>query len=266
MKIIFSALLYLSLCSALLAQRSYITLTNDSVFGRDVKIFPANDAGWYLFSADSLNLTKINKCGVNEWSRHYIIPNTGNNDIVQTSDYGFAILTVQNTVTSSPLLTRIDQTGNILWSKSFEDAGINQSPYSLSCDSTDNFYIFGDVEFKNDSVFKNSLLKVNTSGNLLWLKFYDHYGNGHAIATCDNGVFAYSGDIIYKTDNNGNILWTNKFSQPFQNGTKPVEVSDGYIFSGTDSMSNILFYKFNLNGNVAWGGIKKTNLYGNAPA
>ncbi len=263
------SLFFILFFQSVVAQNTFIRIT-DSNFGAYNKVMPASGSGWALFSGDNLRLSKYNSCGFHEWSKTYFTSQTlyGLYDFIQLRNGDFAFM---NRITKNGLeitaLSRLDSSGNVIWSKSFGDNDYNHFPYTLLEDNTGDLYIYGNVEHTGGSPNYNMLMKFDANGNPAWTKFYDHGGIwGGAIITSDNGVLMRTGNMMIKTDLNGNVQWTTTLNIATYYHLAPLEVSDGYIFTGyTTPGTFVTFYKIDKQGNLLWGEGKRTDLEGIPP-
>jgi gliding motility-associated-like protein len=266
--LIFTLLLFLNRMA--FGQSSFVKTIDATNFGRNVRVLQTNDQGIAVFSLDSLQLYKFNSCGNPEWAKRYKIPigfYPGN--ILKTRNGGFALL---NRIPNGPTLyhtsiTLLSDSGTVVWSKSLEDPNYIQFPYTISEDPQGNFIILGNASPLNQQGYFNAITKLDANGNLLWTKFYQ-FGPiwGGALVTSDNGILARIGSTLFKTDNAGNLTWAtslpNTTSYP-----APIEVSDGYIFTGTNTGFNqIHLFKIDKTGNLLLGGRKSIDFTGNPPA
>lgn len=224
------------------AQQKFIKSIDDLSYGFTLRILPTSDLGWVVFSRDSLRLTKFNGCGITQWSKRYTLPGSDHTsglcDITVTDSDGFIILTrAENGPANSYQLTALDASGNISWSKAYEDSSYDFYPYTIDIDSQGNFIVFGNASHVNNNPLYNIISKISPGGNVIWTKFYDHGGIwGGAIVTSDDGVLARTGDIFIKTDNNGTVQWTSQYSfAGTYNYFAPLELNDGYVFTSYDN-------------------------------
>jgi gliding motility-associated-like protein len=224
------------------AQQRFVKSVDDLSYGSAQRILPTSDLGWAIFSKDSLRLTKFSSCGIASWSKKYTLPGNahmgGLCDIVVTAADGFVILTrAQNGPAASYQLTALDASGNVSWSKTYEDGSYNFYPYTIDLDSQGNFIVFGNASHVNNNPLYNSISKISPAGSVIWTKFYDHGGIwGGAIVTSDDGVLARTGDVFIKTDNNGTVQWTSQYSSAgVYNYFAPLEINDGYIFTSYEN-------------------------------
>ena len=272
MRFTLSGLLILTLIVHTSAQQRFIKEIDYPGFGSNIRILPTPDNGWIIFSLDSLKMSKFNSCGIPQWSRHLLIPNAypSEYDVIKTSDGGVAVLTtIAVNSTFAALITKINPSGTILWSKSYEDPTNDyaQIPYTISEDHQGNLVVFSGAAYHlaNNPSY-NHILKTTSNGTLISSLFYDYGGTwGSAIVTSDNGVLIRTGNTFIKTNNAGNVQWAKGFGDTYYYIT-PIEVSDGYIYTGyTNTGNKICFNKLDFSGNMVWGGIKVSNYYGIPP-
>lgn len=142
--------------------------------------------------------------------------------VIPISDNGFLLIGLCDGIepngNSFPLLIRIDSEGKILWQKTMAVESIPSAPSGTIRKVSDGNYLFAG-EFFYDSHEHGLLVKIDDNGNLLWQK-----------------VLKVEGDI--------EILDSTE------------EMSDGTrILLGwfkTDSFSNYLLIKIDLEGNIIW--------------
>ena len=259
------------LFSSIFAQQRFIKTNVRTDFGSTIRILPTPDNGWVVISLDSLKFTRFNSCGITQWSKKYLIPNDHVllADAIKSRLGGFLLLTrITNGILPACLVTRIDDSGNILWSKSYDDNYYDQYAYTISEDNIGNIFILNNLSHTNGPYF-NMICKLNSNGNIIWIKLYEFMVAtwGGAITTSDNGILLRTGNVISKLDNNGNIEWSYHFSTPSTYYYyEPIEVSDGYIFTKTNTSSgNFNFYKIDKLGNLLSGGIKSSDFKGTRP-
>lgn len=257
--------------SSVTAQQKFIKAASSSAFGISMKTFATADGGFVVFSLDSFKLSKFSGCGINEWSKKININNSiaGLSDIIQMVNGDFLLLTrIQlNTNNTGALVTRIDATGNIIWSISYQYPVYDFFPYTISEDQNGDAILFCNLENTGNNNYFNLIIKIEAAGNVLWCKTYDQGGIwGGAIVTSDNGILFRTGNRFIKTDSIGNVQWHSLISGMGYNYFQPVEVSDGFIFDGYISGPQLItFGKIDKSGNLLWGGRKTSDLIGNPP-
>ena len=178
---------------------------------------------------EKLVLIKIDQYGKEQWNQTYAgtgtcIPSA----IIQTSDGGFALLSVSNYYTGPSYppasfsdmvwLIKTNSSGDLQWSKTYGLGDVN----SLIQTSDGGYAIGGQTQNPN-SVYL--LIKADSSGNQEWNKTYYHMDENFLCTvaqTSDNG-FALGGWIwlrsngggpnmaITKTNSTGGEVWTDYY-------------------------------------------------------
>ena len=131
----------------------------------------------------------------------------------------------------SALCIKYDSAGNIIFRSVFNQtdtviANGNYAPQLLLIDSLENIYIAG-VQYHSTGQDAMMLVRLDSSGNVLWRRVYDTYGWDHpkgmmfdragniclALESFDTTT---SGAAIaaLKYDPSGNLLWSTMFSGP----------------------------------------------------
>lgn len=132
-------------------------------------------------------------------------------------------------------IVRIDNTGNLIWQKTFGGSGYEQASKLVPCGN--NMFLIcgysnsvgGDANGNHGS-YDSWLIKIDIDGNLIWQKMYGGSGEDGSrdlVSTPDGGFiiagYAYSNDQdvtgnhgscdiwIYKIDSAGNLLWQKSF-------------------------------------------------------
>jgi hypothetical protein len=190
-------------------------------------------AGGKGYSADAndphdLLIMKINSLGDTIWAKRY----GGNNDefvnnMVRTNDGGFILVGGTNSFGNGDydiLLTQIDSSGNLLWSKAYggalEDAGMD-----ILQTSDGGYIVDGVTKNFGAGAYSTLLMKVDSSGNIQWARNYGESIDYQLTALAQNsnkeiiivgiqGVFTSSDrhGCVIKTDSSGSIIWSKKYS------------------------------------------------------
>lgn len=142
---------------------------------------------------------------------------------------------------------RFDNSFDTIFTKNFESRDGNWIVFRNSCPTYDGGIIFcGQDEPINDSI-NIVLLKTDSWGDEKWRENYQFNAFNYAhniIQTIDSGYLVggyinkpgdhYSGDpYIFKTDNNGNILWEKNLGSDIEDGIAVVsENTNGDLFVG----------------------------------
>jgi gliding motility-associated-like protein len=271
MKKLLVSCIFLLIQTALMANAdTYLKSLGQIDNSQSIRVLPAKDLGWLMFSLDSLKAYKFNNCGQLEWSLKYSLPGDiqKGTDIIATTSGGFAFLTIASGSSGYySTLVNVAEDGSVFWCKSLLDNNYTEVPYSLLQDNSGNFYVYSNVTLTQNLDVFNSLTKISSSGNVLWNKLYNHGGIwGGAILTKDNGFLLRTGSTFIKTDINGNVVWSTFFSINTHRFYKAIEVDDGYIFNGYVSDAGggdtVAFFKISKNGAMQWGGEKHLNFSG----
>ena len=153
------------------------------------------------------------------------------NCVQQTSDGGY-IIAGEQIVTmgvSKNLLVKTDSTGNVMWFKLF--GGTSDNLLNAIRQTTDGGFIMtGQSTGMQANYYDITWLKTDSNGDTVWTRKLTPPVNSIGIPTgagedilqtSDGGymVLATSWDtttasMIIKTDSNGNILWTKRYSYP----------------------------------------------------
>lgn len=180
-------------------------------------------------------------------SDEFILSSTGNNDI---------------------FIQKLSASGEFLWAKSIGGNGFDRGS-SICVDNLGNVYVTGsfsgvvdfdpsEAEFNFTSSGDSDIfiLKLDTSGNLLWARVLggtgtdegrsittDSEGNVYTLGVFENTVdFDPSASIenissngsydvfIQKFDSNGSFIWVKTFGGVFEDGGAEIEEAGGYIF------------------------------------
>lgn len=264
MKNLLAIFFLLFLLQSASGQSTFVKTIDGGHSGQYVRVLPTNDQGFAVFSLDSLKLYKFNSCGNVEWAKQYDIPiSFYAGDIIKTRNGGFALFNrVANGSRYALSVTVLDATGNISWSREYQNPVFNYVSYTISQDAGGNFVLLANAEHINLQPQHNLIAKIDENGNFLWAKhFYLGPIWGGGIVTSDGGILARFGTSLLKTDDAGNTQWISSiFGSSYYYA--PIEVSDGYIFPGNNTLNEHFFHKIDRQGNLLWGGRKTLNYPG----
>ena len=160
----------------------------------------------------------------------------------------------------SLLLSRINPSGKKIWNQYYKGGTV----WGQSVTQTiDNGFIVGGL-YSYSGWAKQYFLKTDSAGKIQWSKFYDQSGGGtddnvKAIRqlASDSGYIAVgSFDLntggLTRLDKNGNLLWSNYYSN-VKSFSSLDETSDGgYIVVGTSSGFVTVIVKLSATGTVIW--------------
>ncbi|MBK7849777.1 MAG: T9SS type A sorting domain-containing protein [Bacteroidetes bacterium] len=174
-------------------------------------------------------------------------------------------------------VSKFDNSGNVIWAKSFGGNGYD-AVMAVASDDSDNIYITGSfdsdsIQFDGSELFKTGItnmfiVKLDENGNVLWAKqsynsitcgaiclTINHSGDLFLTAEAGDSLVLFDQDsihitqvpggvvsLLFKLNRNGNIIWRKVIKGPGRNDW-PLISSDGfgnsYLFfhSGTHSVT-----------------------------
>ena len=186
------------------------------------------------------------------------------NSLVETSDGGFAFISATS---ENFLLINTDESGNILWNKTFENTG----DFGLGrlIEASDGGFVLCGYSFDNG--YDARLAKTDSVGNLLWTRTYDADGDeeaflivetsdgGFALAGMTSSYGTYNSFWLVRTDGSGNMLWSQTYGGGIHQGylQRVIALSDGGFFLGSSVMQfngnvDFWFAKTDALGNIKW--------------
>jgi len=159
-------------------------------------------------------------------------------DFYSTADFGGIVLTKENDTGFNAFIIKQNDSGDVLWAKKIGDTG-SVTINKLASDTSNNIYItgyfIGNVNFdgvpNSSSVYgKGFLLKLNSSGDTVWAKYFGG----------ENHIYSTGYDI--NIDNMENIYLVGRFEETFQ--------MDAITFSSP--YNEAFFLKLNSYGQPLW--------------
>ncbi|MFZ4400201.1 MAG: gliding motility-associated C-terminal domain-containing protein [Bacteroidales bacterium] len=225
--------------------------------------------GWYVatntktFTPGDRNevlITHYNKCGNVSWSFRYTsdsasitmsdLISDNEENLVMTGSFSSADKSISNV---RSFIMKLSSNGNIIWKKVFNLAGI-EYVYSIGQTNDGAYFIFSNHDNVGGALPYNAITKVSHDGNLIWYRQYaDNPIWGAAIKTTDGGILIRSGNLIYKINSGGSVLWSNSYNN-IEYTSKPLEVNGQYIFASYPSSADSICYLFSITstGNLNW--------------
>jgi len=173
-------------------------------------------------------------------------------------DPGVATLSVNSSGLQDIFISKLDLNGNLIWAKKIGGLG-NDIAYSITIDNNGSIYLTGAfhnvVDFdpgagmqylysassSSQDIF---ILKLDTSGNFIWVKsfegsgYYDAFGNLYDAISTGYGV---------QTDTNGNVICTGGFL-----GALDFDPGAAIYTMSSLSVSNVFIVKLDSLGNFIW--------------
>lgn len=201
--------------------------------------------------------------------------NSSANDGIITRDGGNIIagsILGQTTNTLDIYLVKTNQEGVVSWKRSYGDSN-NQWPRSIVQTGDGGYCITGPVLLGN--YYGIFLMKVDSMGNLLWVKQFENSGEqqeglclkqtldaGFIISgyTTSMTLSARSDAFLLKTDSVGTKIWSYSYKPTFdehEQARSVIQLSDsGYVFTGSsgDAMLPLSFWVMRVNklGSIVW--------------
>lgn len=197
-----------------------------------------------------------------EWNRTY----GGNNfsqcfSLIQTTDGGYALAgrTGDRNVpgNNSFWLVKVDSTGNVEWTQTYEDSIWPNGARSVIQTSDGGYALVGYVDYNFGFV------KVDAYGNIQWNKTYPSQGAACArsvIQTSDGGYAIAGADFwLIKTDAYGNVQWNRSYGGKAEDELYSVVQTaeggyalGGYTYSFGAGSADFWLVKVDSTGNPQW--------------
>jgi len=163
----------------------------------------------------------------------------------------------------------IAQPLDILWDRTFGGLGSDVGDY-LSQTSDGGYIIVGYTDALNDGDYDISLIRTDQHGNHLWSRTFGGLGwdlglsvqqtldEGYIVTGNTPGEGGNSDVWLIKTDEDGNLIWSQTFGGPYaESGQCVVQLNDGgYVIAGItyslEQSSDVWLIKTDANGNELW--------------
>ena len=204
--------------------------------------------------------------GFGQWTNFYFTnsPLPYGLCVEQTNDGGYIAIGLADASKSwgGMLILKTDINGDTLWTKIIEDYDFMWLGHEAIKQTNDLGYII--TGSANSSSTSNVLLmKINSSGNILWTKFLEGDLGFSGIGVCQTIDTGYLVSVIanfgttdstrlIKTDSQGNTLWTKIFHGTCNSICKTLD--NGYVFAGKVGFTDGDAYvtKIDSLGNEVW--------------
>ncbi len=183
-----------------------------------------------------------------------------------TGGYILAGFTEVGVVDADPLLVRLDDSGNVLWAKSYGYPG-GDGFWTVESLPDGSFLAMGYNTIAAGSNAATILVKLDSNGNVLWSKLYKEnvtYGYGLYVTPNDEILMAGYTQLgataavamIINADSSGNVNWFKKYDpipgtfMDIFNSIDPT-LDGGYLLTGQTSDNNgAYFYITKTDGNL----------------
>lgn len=193
-------------------------------------------------------------------------------DVLQMPDGGYLIAgyTTNQTLNDMDVLViKTDAAGNQVWKKTYGGSKPDY-PHHMLATSDGNYFLVGHSQSYGGGDYDVLLLKIDPSGNTLWLKTFGGWGNdkGSDIIATNDGNYMIIGSTdswsqdhnfyLIKIDPAGNVLWSKELGGSANDfGSSIQQTPDGgYMILGTSysfgAGGDALQIKTDASGNAAW--------------
>jgi hypothetical protein len=234
-------------------RRYYDTNYQEAVeSGNELKVLAnGNIVGGGLYK-DSMGYNNIilncfDPAGSSIWAVHFTANPTLSFDVIQSDPTNN--LFIAGRTNDSTYICKFSAGGILQWMFKY-----SMVTSQLISDQSGNIYVLG-----ADTV--STLLKLDPTGTLVWVKHYGYHSSGYAITlsngNIDLGIIEYNGpDTLfnYKVDNQGNVIWKRQWNIVTNSAIyfKLLTDYNGDIASLAINDSGIYFMKCNQAGNILW--------------
>lgn len=216
-------------------------------------------AGFVIYSDSS---------GQNHWEKAYTsFDNTFSFETIeQFPDSGFiAGGKIYNPITAQfgGALLKLDQNGNEIWKKSISDGSGAEILISDFLIDTDSSFLI--IAKKTETIDGGYVIKLDTSGNILWQKSFEIPGNdkieiNSLKQATDKSIFivgTYTSNnttsgLIMRLDSLGNYLWVKKNTYANSTFTDLLLDSDQLFCRNATGFGEVIVSSFDFNGNSLW--------------
>jgi hypothetical protein len=259
-----------------------IVQSNDGGFAIAVETTSFGAGGWDVM------LVKTDVEGNLKWNKTFGGAGTDYvNSIIVANDGGYLMAgstTSWGAGSDDLTVIKTDSLGNLQWNKTYGGAAQDRA-YGAIKTSDGGYAIAGITASSGAGNIDYWLIKLDSSGNLLWNKTYGGTAADGAFAlvqTSDSGYAIAGAELSFgagyhdfwlvKTDNNGNMQWNKTYGDVAQDICRSlIRTPDGgYAMAGFSNSSgnggyDVWMVKIDANGNMQWnktyGGTNDDGLY-----
>ncbi len=232
-------------------------------------------------------IVKFNENGVPIWEKKILIANASSRilfepdsiTIIKSISGGYAIASPilcerNGTKTWGVFLCRLDDSGNQIWNRTFDEIDIELDLSLVEIQSGD-FAVAGTTRsFNQDNnswIRRVFLIRTDVTGVLRWNKSFEELTGvwGHSLVACDNGDLAIAGTteihsdedsnvMLARIDENGTLLWNVPLGGSLNDeGNSLLQCGDGgFIVVGStqieDNDKDVLMVRTAANGSIIW--------------
>ena len=216
---------------------------------------------------------KLDASGSVAWQKTYgISVQDVANSVQQTTDGGYIVAGYTFGVAGyEAWVLKLDSSGGIVWNKTYGGSG-HDFAYSVQQTAEGGYIVAGYTNSFGAGGYKAWVLKLDSSGGIVWNKTYSGSGNDYAYAirqTGDGGyvLAAYTSSFgvggfdtwILKLNSDGSVAWQKTYGGSGTDIPASIQqTSDGgYILAGSTQSAgaggfDAWLLKLNADGSVAW--------------
>jgi len=264
----------------LVAQNTFQRSIHGTEFGSCYNLVLTSD-GNYAFTGGTGDLSngsskvllcKIDTYGNIIWSKTYGgNVNVMGSDLEQTNDGGYIIDGIKLDTVSpyfKSYIVKTNNSGDTLWTKFYGKTNAGISTGSIIQTADGGYVILGSSILNGTGLQSILLIKLNSTGNILWNKTYTSSFScwGIRVLQANDGGFVISGgiaitqyeELLLKTDSLGNIVFIKTYGNSNQSEGPSyfIKTIDGdYIIAGTiykQGAYDLLLVKTNSLGDTLW--------------
>ena len=225
--------------------------------------------------ASDFYVVRLSNNNVIQWTKTF--GSTGSDillSMVRSASGGYAISGETNSFGAGAFdiyAMKLDEEGGLLWAKTFGGAGEDYGECIIQTQEG-GYAIGGYTNSYGSGDFDDYILKIDSAGNIQWMKTYGTPGYDYAlylIQTSDGGYAlcgstAFSGEgytdfYIVKTDSNGSIQWSKTIGGAGGDyGSAIAQADDGGFIAAGVTISfgageyDLYIVKLDGNGNLLW--------------
>ena len=189
------------------------------------------------------------KFGGAQDDKAWAIKNTSDGNLIIA---GWSESNTQRPGNSDIFVIKIDQNGNLLWSRYYGTSGNDEGRDII--ETSDNKYVIAGKFYPYHRAPNAALLCINQQGDSLWATSYPENTEANSISQTADGGFIICGynlntsyyAFIRKTDGNGNSLWASSITAVTNAHSVIQTIDGGYIFAGsfTTNYTRVYLVKF----------------------
>jgi hypothetical protein len=233
-------------------------------------VFQIDDSGYLLSNERSIQ--RFDQNGKLEWLKNSPSWSLNYNSVVRLEDGNYIAAGVDGTNGNTGTLIKLDQNGNEIWQKYFNENSITTCQY-ICASSDGNFIVIGGAGRPYSTTLAAS--KVDNEGNVLWTKFYEHPFNSlitsvkakvqqlnpttFIISAINGTVMGGMHTRILSIDNDGDLNWEKDLALGYFTACRSlIKLNEGeLLLVGSNEISAYsnrtgLIAKLDTFGNLIW--------------